>query len=123
MSGSDFSSMKKLMKITASYYEPPSAGNARVDPPLEPYGTLTIGYGSAGAVPYNYYLWGDKELDVGFLKLFLSTEYVDLAHISQGSPFHGDHRAARLVSADTGVPGLVWDTSLVTVVQRLPLAS
>ena len=113
---------KLLNKITASYYEPPSAGNARVDPPLEPHGTLTIGYGSAGAVPFNYYLWGDQKLDVGCLKLFLSTEYADLSHISQGSPFHGDRRRARLVSADTDVPGL-WDTSLVTVVQRLPLVS
>ncbi|KAH9834619.1 caspase domain-containing protein [Rhodofomes roseus] len=99
-----------------SYFEPPTAGTARVDPPLEPNGTLPIGYGSAGAAPYNYYLWKDQQLDVGFLKLFLSTEYVDLLHVAQGSPFHGDYRGARMVPSLSRA--LLWDTSLVTIVQR-----
>ncbi|KAH9914990.1 uncharacterized protein B0H18DRAFT_1043597 [Fomitopsis serialis] len=100
-----------------SYYEPPSAGSVRVDPPLEPYGSVTIGYGTAGSAPYNYYLWENQELDVGLLKLFLSTEYVDLSHLSQESPFHGDHREARMVRNVTHES--LWDTSLVTVVHRM----
>ncbi|KZS99633.1 uncharacterized protein LAESUDRAFT_718559 [Laetiporus sulphureus 93-53] len=98
-----------------SYYQPPTAGQFTVDPPLEPHGSLTIGYGSSGSIPFNYYLAEGEDWDVGFLKLFLSTEPVDFSNIPQPCPVDEDFRGAALVKTKMNS---VWDTMLLTVIQR-----
>ncbi|CAG8732175.1 3391_t:CDS:2, partial [Acaulospora colombiana] len=50
-----------------SYYQPPT-GHGKVDPSIEPKGSLSIGYGSSGAEPYGYVVSGDADIEVGFLK-------------------------------------------------------
>ncbi|PVG04720.1 hypothetical protein CPB86DRAFT_746755 [Serendipita vermifera] len=74
-----------------SYYQPPT-GHGKVDPSIEPKGSLSIGYGSSGAEPYGYVVSGDADKEVGFLKVFISSEKVDLSGIPQASPFSEDER-------------------------------
>jgi len=99
-----------------SYYQPPTAGMFKVDPPIRPKGSLTIGYGSGGSSPFNYLLRDGQDIDVGFLKLFLSTAPVDFSNIPQRSPFYVDPRIVRRSAQVKTVS--VWNTLLVTVVQR-----
>ncbi|KAF9240013.1 hypothetical protein BU15DRAFT_61646 [Melanogaster broomeanus] len=70
---------------------------------------------SIGGVPYRYFLRNGQDVDVGYLKLFLSTEHVDLSHVPQHSPF-ADLRVEALADIKT-TP--TWDTILIPVVQRM----
>jgi len=103
-----------------SYYQPPVAGNFTVDPPLRPMTSLAI-Y-SSGGPPHSYFLRDGQDVDVGFLKLFLSTHPVDLSDIEQASPFKDDgrHGGMRRVSSK---PVLTWDSMCIAVVQRRRLLS
>ena len=84
-------------------------------------GSLTIGYGSGGTVPFVYFMRDGQDVDVGFLKLFLTTEPVDYSNIPQNSPFNVNDRAHATYKPK---PLLIWDTLLVAVVQRrVPLVA
>ncbi|KAH7921893.1 hypothetical protein BV22DRAFT_1131903 [Leucogyrophana mollusca] len=95
------------------YYQPPTSGG-KVDAPLPPGESLTIGYGSGGAAPIRIYMRDGQDIDVGFLKLFLSTEPVDLTHVSQKTPFEAHRSAGGTITDDHPR----WETILTTVVQR-----
>ncbi|PVG04722.1 hypothetical protein CPB86DRAFT_13246 [Serendipita vermifera] len=69
-----------------SCYQPPT-GHGQVDPSLEPNGSLSIGYGSSGTEPYIYFVSNGSSTEIGFIKLFISTEKVDLSGVAQPSPF------------------------------------
>lgn len=97
-----------------AYYQPPSAGQQGHIESLPPKGSLTIGYGSSGTPPYTFYLNKGQDVDVGYVKLFLSTEYVDYSSIPQKSPFMYDE--AR--SAEYKPKRRVWDTLSIPIVQR-----
>ncbi|TFY66007.1 hypothetical protein EVG20_g5083 [Dentipellis fragilis] len=96
-----------------SYFETPRAVG-KVDAPLKAQQSLTIGYGAGGAAPYEYYLEDGQDIDVGFLKLFISTEPVDLSHVPQPSPFT-DGRGGKPSTVKTEP---VWDTILVPIIQH-----
>ncbi|KAK0187314.1 hypothetical protein F5146DRAFT_985418 [Armillaria mellea] len=68
------------------YYQPGSTKKT-VDVSLPPGESLTIGYGASGTVPRRYALRKGQDVDVGFVKLFFSTECMDLSGIVQRSPF------------------------------------
>lgn len=99
----------------ASYYLPPSTG-AKAEPSLLGSGILPIGYGDGGGTPYTYYVRPGQDLDVGFLKLFISTEPVDLEGIQQPSPFD----QGRGGTNEKRKPRPIWDTLTIAVVQRRP---
>ncbi|KAK0440550.1 hypothetical protein EV421DRAFT_1737216 [Armillaria borealis] len=85
-----------MTTFTGSYYQPGSA-KKDVDVSLPPGESLAIGYGASGTVPHMYTLRQGQDIDVGFLMLFFSTEYMDLSGIVQDSPFtesRGGTRAA-----------------------------
>ena len=63
------------------------AMDGRVDPPLAVEGILTVGYRSGGAKGFKFRLCDGQDVDVGFLKLFLTTDYIDYSKLSQTSPF------------------------------------
>ena len=77
--------------------------------------SLLIGYGAGGA-PSRYTLKEDQTLDVGYIKLFISTHAVDLSSIPQLSPFHSEAR--NVVSQMSRLPPPVWDVITVAVIQR-----
>ncbi|KAG7440958.1 uncharacterized protein BT62DRAFT_956397 [Guyanagaster necrorhizus] len=97
-----------------SYYQPGSAKDGAVDVCLPARESLTIGYGASGSVPHMYALREGQDVDVGFLKLFFSTEYIDLSGIVQKSPFVGDRESKSKPMKRKPV----WDSICVTLVQR-----
>lgn len=57
-------------------------------------GPITIGYGAGGGFPFRFSLPGDESSDTGFVKLFVSTVYIDLDWVAQPCPFQfADSRA------------------------------
>ncbi|KAF8875733.1 caspase domain-containing protein [Gymnopilus junonius] len=98
-----------------SLYEPPSGQN-KVDPPLKAGQSLTIGYGGGGGVPYVFNVRQSQAFEIGFLKLFLATEYLDFSNIGQDSPLEINSRSMeQFLSKRTSGQ---WDTILVPFVVR-----
>lgn len=80
-------------------------------------GKLTIGYGTGGGQPQAFFLRDDQDkLDVGFIKLFISTVTVDLSAIAQHSPW----QPARDAKEKHEPPVAIWDTVTIAVVQHKP---
>ncbi|KAH7917730.1 hypothetical protein BV22DRAFT_1135169 [Leucogyrophana mollusca] len=77
------------LEIT-SWYESPTAKGI-VDPSMLGKRTLPIGFGDSGTEPRKLYFRDPNQtLDVGFFKIFISTEAINLSHIPQRSPFNKD---------------------------------
>ncbi|VDC06750.1 unnamed protein product [Peniophora sp. CBMAI 1063] len=96
------------------YYKPPASGcNAEASLPAK--GELTIGYGADGGQPYKFFLRDDQALDVGFIKLFITTEPVDFSNVAQCSPFA---MARNLNTNKRPAPRAIWDTATIAVVQK-----
>jgi hypothetical protein len=104
--------------LLASFYESPTS-NRTADAPLQPRGSLAIGYGSGGARPYGYVLPDGRDIDVGYLKFFISTEQIDLSGVAQPSPFSEEgqkHWSGSMWRGASKRPSL-WHTELIMVVQ------
>ncbi|KIM26235.1 hypothetical protein M408DRAFT_330631 [Serendipita vermifera MAFF 305830] len=81
------------------FYDSATARVSERGAPLRAGGTLTIGYSATGWAPWSYSLRQPKsienglimqdgqDIDVGFLKLFLSSDPLSLSHMVQDSPF------------------------------------
>ncbi|KAF5342908.1 hypothetical protein D9758_015402 [Tetrapyrgos nigripes] len=100
------------------YFLPPTAKNGAIETPLPARDCLTIGYGSSGTPPYSYFVREGEDVDVGALKLFLSTDYVEYRRIAQKSPFENDHRGGGAKRVDRLSKRSLWDTMTVAIVQR-----
>jgi len=96
------------------YYKPGTAKDGEADVSLPPGGSLTIGYGDSGTAAYNYTLRPNQSIDVGYLKLFLSTAYVDFSNIEQKSPFGGTRASGE---SKTKVR-MIWDSMKIAIVQK-----
>jgi len=76
--------------IPQSWYHPPAE---TMDAPLPPRHRdskafeLKVGYGAAGVEAFEFSLADGLNSDVTFLKLFVSTVYVDMMVLEQSSPF------------------------------------
>jgi hypothetical protein len=112
---------------TEPYFLPPFGVNHEVVPPLRPKGRLTIGYGSngsdkvhpGGSGPFVYECRPGQDVDVGFLKLFLSNQYIDLSTLLQGVTTaldEGNIRGTKVVAP--GPSDGIWVSMVVTVVQE-----
>ena len=85
--------------------------------------SLFIGNGTDGGKPHSFYLPPGQDLDIGLVKFFVSTEYVDLSWIVQDSPFEDGHTHG--VANKEFPPRMVlandeWSTVMITVLQRQP---
>jgi hypothetical protein len=100
--------------LLASIYQLPLS--SQLDPPLQPNGCLKLGYGIGDDAPFVYTLRERQDVEVGFLKLFLSTEYLDLSGIPQLSPFTSVRRLDQPEVLFTST--LDWNAVSVTVVLR-----
>jgi hypothetical protein len=80
---------------------------------------VTVGYGAGGGDSIEFTLSPGEVSDTGFLKLFVSTSYVDMDWISQGSPFDVFSRRRGQRKAQGGG---VWDAWVagVTVYTEVP---
>jgi len=93
----------------------PAAGAAvPADASVLAGGELTIGYGSGGGRAQTFMLQGDDQVDVSYLKLFVTNQYVDLSYLEQESPFDG---LAGRASKDAS-PREVWDTVCLMIIQH-----
>ena len=108
------------MYSLVSYYQPPTSDAGKVSTPLLPKSSVTIGYGAGGGIPYVYYLRDGQDIDVGYLKLFLFTQPVDLSHVPQNSAFaQVSPFAVRHNNETVGtIPTCQWDTILIPIIQR-----
>ncbi|KAJ7190615.1 hypothetical protein GGX14DRAFT_381985 [Mycena pura] len=95
------------------YYLPGTAAAGKADVSIPPKGSLSIGFGDSGAVPRSYILRENQSVDVGFLKVYLSTEYVDYSGIAQASPF-----AERRASVQQVKKRYLWDTIMIPMIQQ-----
>jgi hypothetical protein len=105
--------------LSESYYDPYwTIRQLRIfNVPLESNGCLHIGYGpDNAALPWSYFLRDGQEVDVGFVKLFLTTEPADLSGILQPSPF--DHHYNKGRHPYKPEFPAIWDAIVVDVVQR-----
>ncbi|KIM41910.1 hypothetical protein M413DRAFT_410348 [Hebeloma cylindrosporum] len=98
-----------------SYYESPStAKRYTLDVPLPKNGgVLTIGYGAGGAPAQTFVLQTGQQLDVGFLKIFLCTNPVDLSMMAQASPFESTRSGEQIAKPREEA----WGTMLIPLLQ------
>ena len=92
----------------------PGGEHSRLESPLKGNGELCVGYGPGGWPPLAYEIRKGQDLDVGFLKIYLSTQPVDLSRIEQQSAFL-ENRGATVWRPE---PQDVWDTILIPIIQR-----
>ncbi|KAF5338125.1 hypothetical protein D9758_015374 [Tetrapyrgos nigripes] len=85
------------------------------DPCLSPRGELDIGYGSGGSRPQSFYLPPDMTADVSYLKVFVTTQFVDFSDIEKLSPFEPGRKSMpnRLGQSQPEM----WDALLVPIIQ------
>lgn len=79
---------------------------------------MTIGYGAAGEVPLAFVMRGSEKVEIGFLKLFLTTTQTDFGSLAQDSPFSSTRTKLPRndVMKKLQTMGL-WGTVMVTIVQ------
>ncbi|KAK0469284.1 caspase domain-containing protein [Desarmillaria tabescens] len=65
-----------------------SKQNTAIDTCLQGNSTLTLGFGSGGMQKVEFSVPDGQDVDVCFFKIFVTTKAVDLASISQPSPFN-----------------------------------
>ncbi|KAF8596664.1 hypothetical protein BDV93DRAFT_427035, partial [Ceratobasidium sp. AG-I] len=74
------------------------------------HGGLPIGYGANGS-PIHFRIPDDRSQDLGFLVLFVSTQRVDIEHITQDSPFEVTREAEVTDPIEDSYSNLnLWDT-------------
>lgn len=96
------------------YYQPGCAKDGIVEFSLPPGESLTIGYGASGTPPSRLTPRKGQGVEVGFMKLFFSTEYMDLSGIVQSSPFTECRQSIPVKKKNRHV----WDTMCVAIVQK-----
>ena len=83
---------------------------------------MPIGHGVPGAMPFTAQIPQHQEVDVGFLKFFVSTSPIDLSDVQQSSPFEQKSFRA-LTQAKRPPPVASWDVINIVVVQRTRMSS
>jgi len=89
---------------------PPLEGLKRAD--RDPT-KVTVGYGAGGGDPIEFVLNEGQQSDAGFLKLFVSTVYVDMDHVTQSSPFESPSRRKPLRKPEETS---IWGSRFATVI-------
>lgn len=111
-----------LMMNSEPYYLS-QRGKNRVDPPLRAGSFHTVGYGTGGEVPFAFHLRSGENLDIGFLKLFVTTSPTDFDSLNQPSPFEiargtisKTDTVRKLKQLSEGTEQ--WGTVLTAIIQR-----
>jgi hypothetical protein len=89
-----FIKLHHYLKIFAEWLR--AATTAQVDMPLCPRGLFPIGYGVSGSPPSKFHLEKNQTLNVGYIRLFISTCTVNISSIAQLSPFTGAGRGGHI---------------------------
>ncbi|QRV84737.1 ICE-like protease (caspase) p20 domain protein [Ceratobasidium sp. AG-Ba] len=94
---------------------PPCVSNSRVDPELSARGTFMIGDGSNGGQELRFELQPSQDLELGFIRVFWSSEPLEMNDVEQDSAFKGGARAPVLCYSDNSPK---WGATFFTLVQR-----
>ncbi|KJA22420.1 hypothetical protein HYPSUDRAFT_215809 [Hypholoma sublateritium FD-334 SS-4] len=100
----------------SSYYLPGTALAGNADFSVLPQGSISIGFGDSGTVPRIYSVKASQNIDVGYLKLYLSTQFIDYSHVAQQSPFLPDRGYRPLELRPLNKDS--WDTLTIPIIQR-----
>jgi hypothetical protein len=103
--------------LVAPIYEPVAKSQTKESSiaSLPAQSSLTVGYGSAGAVPQNLAISDDKlNLEQGYLRLYVSTHHVDLSTLAKG-PISEKTRGFKIRKRQVR-PASIWDVITVPVV-------
>ncbi|THU79034.1 hypothetical protein K435DRAFT_973293 [Dendrothele bispora CBS 962.96] len=95
------------------FYLPGTALGGKADISIPANGSLSISFGDSGTVPREFFLRDNQDVDVGFLKLYLSTQYVDCSGVAQPSPFQ-EQRATK----PSVKKRYLWDSITIPVIQQ-----
>lgn len=86
-------------------------------PPLKAHSSLPIGYGQSGIAPQGLAIGNPKnDIELGCLRLYLSTKYVDMRSMEQGE-ISKSTRAFRQKAVSGGVDP-IWDCITVPLTLR-----
>lgn len=106
------------------WYTPAIGGrpgkSGRVDPPLLPESSLTLGYGDTNTVPWIFKLHPEDSVDVGFFKVFFTTSPSNFSTLIQDSPFDDPHSMSRGKQLNNPPSPTVefWGTKLITIIHK-----
>ena len=87
------------------------------DAPLPANSEFKIGYGNLDVVPWSFSLGEDVTKEMGFLKLYVAIQPIDIQPIKQMTPFDQNSRSGRS-GRDVNPPSEFWGTQTFVVVQR-----
>ena len=90
--------------------------DGRPDAPLKARSSFFIGYGNSGVKPQAFNLRDDLDIEVCYLKLFITNKPVDLRHIRQFTPFR-DY-GARSPRTKPQVSRDAWATKTAIIIQK-----
>ncbi|KDQ27330.1 hypothetical protein PLEOSDRAFT_1104020 [Pleurotus ostreatus PC15] len=93
------------------WYLPPSNSMAA---PWRSKQEISLGYENCDAEPMTFTLEDGEKSDTGFLKLFFSQQYAEMAHVEQNGIFDSDEKPSlKMESSSRGEH--VWDTLTLTL--------
>ncbi|KAL4260054.1 Peptidase C14 caspase domain-containing protein [Pleurotus pulmonarius] len=95
----------------AAWYLPPSNSMAA---PWRSKQDLSLGYENCDAEPMTFTLEDDEQSDTGFLKLFFSQQYAEMAHVEQNGVFDSDEKPSLKMGSSSRGEHL-WDTLTLTL--------
>ena len=107
--------LKFQCPVIVSYNETPALRTVD-DADLPPFGSLSIGYGTGGGLPWQFFLRPQQRADLGFFKIFITTRYIDYSYVPQQSPFdeHNRSRKSMLQAGESPEEG-TWDVLVIPV--------
>lgn len=111
MSSYSFLSSRRLAPWAKSHH---GCTDHDIDIPLISKGILEIGFGTAGYVPQTFKIRNGLDTEVAFLKIYLSTEPVDLSYLEQLSPF----TSSRSMEPYKAKPPVIWADIVVPIILR-----
>ncbi|CAE6447187.1 unnamed protein product [Rhizoctonia solani] len=95
-----------------------NAGNGEVPPNITPRGQLLIGDGADGGSPLKFGISSSNEVELGYMKVFWSTEPLELDEMKQKSAFQLGLGEFRGINLDSDSSDSKWGTECLAVVFR-----
>ena len=113
-----------VLIVCADCWYPPedTSYQTSAEAPLRRNSKLDIGFGSGRDTPRKFVLNGSDDVEMGYLKLFLSTSPASLDFMVQDSPFESKRTkwGLRGFVESPNQPNELWGTKTVRMIQRRP---
>ncbi|KAH6911977.1 caspase domain-containing protein [Coprinopsis sp. MPI-PUGE-AT-0042] len=100
-----------------SFYKTVNVGNQQIDQPLKARQSLTVGWGAGGTVPQSFGVDEETGIENGFLKLYITQDYVNL-DIEQTGLQDSSARGVKTISQKDQSPGFWGAIRIPFVLER-----